>query len=83
MLVRDDFYQIDSADDSATVLAWYKSRVTGTWGTAGTPSNVVLPNANGVRIQIDTIGYGNEPVGNRPRTVICLNRIVDGRADPC
>ena len=83
MLVRDDFYQIDTADDGATVLSWYKSHVTGSWVPAGSPDNLVLSNAHGVRIQIDKLNYGNQPVGNRPRTIICLNRIVNGQAQPC
>ncbi len=83
MLVRDDFYQIDSGDDSTTVLGWYKSHVAGSWAAAGSPDNLVLSNANGVRIEIDKLGYGNQPVGKRPRTMICLNRIVDGQAQPC
>ena len=78
MLVRDDFYQIDSADDAATVLAWYKSHVPGAWTTAGSPDNALLTNANGVRIEVDKLGYGNEPVGARPRTMICLNRVISG-----
>jgi hypothetical protein len=78
MLVRHDFYQIDSADDAATVLAWYKSHVSGTWGEAGGPGNQVLPNVNGVRIEVDKLGYGNEPVGSRPRTMICLNLVASG-----
>lgn len=80
--MRDDFYQIDSADDSSTVLAWYKSHVPGGWGAAGSPDNVVT-NAHGIRIEIDKLGYGNQPVGKRPRTMICLNRVVDGEAQPC
>lgn len=78
MLVRDDFYQIDSADDAAMVLAWYKSHVSGTWAEAGGPGNLVLPDVNGVRIEVDKLGYGNEPVGNRPRTMICLNLVASG-----
>lgn len=83
MLVRDDFYQIDSADDSARVLAWYKSHVSGTWTTAGSPDNALLPNVNGVRIEVDKLGYGNQPVGARPKTMICLNRVGNDESSSC
>lgn len=83
MLVRDDFYQIDSADNAATVLAWYKSHVSGTWTTAGSPDNALLPNVNGVRIEVDKLGYGNQPVGARPRTMICLNLVGNDETTSC
>jgi len=82
-LVRDNFYQITSADDPAAVLAWYRSHVSGAWATPASPDNWVLPSANGVRIEIDKVGYGNQPAGTRPKTMICLNRIVNGQAQPC
>jgi hypothetical protein len=82
MLVRDDFYQIDSADDAATVLAWYKSHLPGKWTTAGSPDNALLENANGLRIEIDKLGYGNQPIGTRPKTMICLNH-VGGEVGSC
>jgi hypothetical protein len=31
------------------------------WTTAGSPDNLVLPNANGVRIEIDRLDMGTSP----------------------
>jgi hypothetical protein len=81
-MLGDDFYQIMSADDAASVLAWYRSRVPGAWATPASPDNWVLPSAKGVRIEIDKIGYGNQPVGKRPKTIIYLYRIVNGQVQP-
>jgi hypothetical protein len=82
-LIRDNFYEISSADETGKVLSWYRAHVSGIWATPGSPDNSILADTNGVRIEIDKIGYGNQPAGNRPKTTICLNRIVNGQADSC
>jgi hypothetical protein len=69
ILVNSQPYQFQSTDDRATVAAWYKSHVNGSWASDATTGNLSTT-VNGVKISIYTNSAGaHGPV----KTMIALS----------
>ncbi len=66
-------YQIDSADDYETVLAWYKSHVKTNWpaGDPDTPQDQTITTVGKVQITVQKNSYANSPA--QPKTMIALS----------
>jgi hypothetical protein len=77
--VADRLYQIDTADDPAAVLAWYKQHATGTWIATDPDAdqsqwNLKAPGGT-LMIQKNNYWKADQPSGpNNPKTMIALQR---------
>lgn len=58
---KDTDFELESADSFDSIVAWYKSHVSGTWTTDATSGNVSTT-ANGLKINIVKDQLDNPPI---------------------
>jgi hypothetical protein len=73
ILVNTRMYQFQSTDDPATVLAWYKQRVSGNWAKDAT-SDVWSVTSGSVQISVSRNDVTSTPDAAKIKTMVMISQ---------